>query len=460
MKKIYLFNTLTKQKEEFKPLEEGKVKIYNCGPTVYSHQHIGNLYSSCFADFLRRSFEYLGYEVNQVMNITDVGHLVSEDDAGQDESGEDKMEKGAAKEGLTVWEISEKYTKLFLEDVKKMNVQEPNQRPKATEFIDQMIEMIHILIEKGYAYETEEAVYFDVEKFKDYGKLSGQKLEDKIKGAREEIHVDPNKRNPADFALWFKRAGRFANHQMHWNSPWGDGFPGWHIECSAMIKTLLGEQIDIHTGGVEHIPVHHSNEIAQSESADDGHFVNYWMHHQLILVGGKKMSKSIGNIYTLADLIEKGYDPLALRLLYLQSKYREQLNFTFEALDASQTALTNIRRTIKELLSQSQDETITATKKENQYQEDFENAIADDLNTSVAVSVFFKLLKDSSISPKEKLEQLYSFDEVLGLKLKEIKPVEETPELIELKTKWQAAREAKDWDTADRLREKIKELEQ
>lgn len=457
MNQIKLFNTLTKQKDEFTPIIEGEVKIYNCGPTVYSHQHIGNLYSSCFADFLRRMFEYQGYKVTQAMNITDVGHLVSEDDAGKDESGEDKMEKGAKKEGLTVWDVAKKYTDLFLEDVRKMNIREPEYRPKATEYIKQMIEMVKKLEEKGFTYETDEAVYFDVSKFPEYGDLSGQKLEDKIIGAREDVYVDQKKRNNADFALWFKRVGRFADHTMHWPSPWGDGFPGWHIECSAMSKTLLGEHFDIHTGGVEHIPVHHSNEIAQSECANGTIFVNYWMHHQLILVEGKKMSKSIGNIFTLDDLINKGFEPMALRLLYLQTKYREQMNFTLEALSATQNSLHTIRRSIRDLLDKSNNISVP-DKVNNQYQIDFENALQDDLNTPIALSVFFKLLKDNSIEPAEKLSQLLSFDQVLGLKLDEIKPLESNPELEELKSEWQKAREEKNWELADKLRDKIKNL--
>jgi cysteinyl-tRNA synthetase len=459
MNQIKIFNTLTKQKDEFKPIVEGEVKIYNCGPTVYSHQHIGNLYSSCFADFLRRMFEYQGYKVTQVMNITDVGHLVSEDDAGKDESGEDKMEKGAKKEGLTVWDVAKKYTDLFLADTKKMNIKEPEYRPKATEYIKQMIEMVQQLEEKGFTYETEEAVYFDVSKFPEYGNLSGQKLEDKITGAREDVFVDGKKRNNADFALWFKRVGRFANHTMHWESPWGDGFPGWHIECSAMSKSLLGEHFDIHTGGVEHIPVHHSNEIAQSECANGTVFVNYWMHHQLILVEGRKMSKSIGNIFTLDDLINKGFEPLALRLLYLQTKYREQMNFTLEALQAAQNSINSIRKTIRELVSNSDKSVTKAQKKDNQYQKDFEEALSDDLNTPIALSIFFKLLKDNSIDPIEKLEQLFSFDEVLGLKLNEIKPIESKPELEELKKLWNKAREEKNWEVADKLRDRINSLQ-
>jgi cysteinyl-tRNA synthetase len=466
MATIKLYNTLTKQKEEFKPIIEGEVKMYNCGPTVYSHQHIGNLYSAVFADVLRRMFEYLGYTVTQVMNITDVGHLVSTDDAGANDSeGEDKMEKGAKKAGITVWEVAKKFTDLYLSDLQKINILEPYARPRATEFINQMIEMIQELEKNGYTYTTVEAVYFDTSKFPEYGQLGGQKQEDKKEGVREDVFVDTNKRNPADFALWFNRVGRFADHTMHWPSPWGEGFPGWHIECSAMSKFYLGKHFDVHTGGVEHITVHHANEIAQSEGANHEKFVNYWLHHQLILVEGTKMSKSIGNVFTLSDLELKGYDPLALRLLYLQSKYREQLNFTLEALEASQIALNNIRKQIRDLVTKLHNEgidigTLKATKQENTYQNEFEQALADDLNTSVALSAFFKLLKDQSIDAKNKLEQLYSFDQVLGLKLREIKPFVESDELKSLKAEWQTAREQKDWTKADELRAIIQKLEE
>lgn len=452
---IKIYNTATKLKEEFKPINPKEIKIYNCGPTVYSFQHIGNMYSSVFADVLRRVLEYIytDSKVTQVMNITDVGHLVSDEDAG-----EDKMEKGAKKSGKTVWEVAEFFTNQFLTDVKRLNVQEPSARPRATDFIQQIIDLNKILLQKGFAYETDEAVYFDVTKFPEYGKLSGQKLEDKLKGVREDVYVDKKKKNPADFALWFKRVGRFSDHSMHWDSPWGDGFPGWHIECSAMSKSYLGEQIDIHTGGVEHIPVHHTNEIAQSEGASGHKFVNYWMHHQLILVDGQKMSKSLGNTYMISDLEEKGFEPLSLRLLYLQNKYRDQLNFTFNSLESAQISLKNIRKQIRDLKTDLQNQEITAEKKENKYQENFENAISDDLNIPVALSVLHKLLKDNSIDKKEKLEQILSFDKVFGLELDKIESFVETEEIKELKEKWNKAREEKNWEIADKLREEIENL--
>lgn len=463
MRKIYLYNTLSRQKQEFISIEPGKVKMYNCGPTVYDNQHIGNMYSSIFADILRRMFEYLGYDVKQVMNITDVGHL-SGDNEGDADTGEDRLEKGAKKFGKTVWEVAEHFTNQFLTEVQKLNVEEPFARPKATNFIEQMIELNKVLLKKGYAYETDEALYFDVTKFPDYTNLSRQKLEEKKEGVREEIYVDPKKKNPGDFVLWFKRVGRFADHSMHWNSSWGDGFPGWHVECSAMSKYFLGDTIDVHTGGIEHISIHHTNEIAQSEAANGKKFVNYWLHHQLILVDGKKMSKSLGNVFLISELEEKGYEALAFRLLILQSKYREQLNFTLESLEAAQNSLKGIRKQIRDFMSEIDKVELEEIKRkpqkiENSYQNEFEEAIADDLNTAIALSVFFKLLKDNNVEPKAKLEQLLSFDKVFGLKLNEIKPFVETPELKELKAKWQEARERKDWETADTLRAEIYKLE-
>ncbi len=458
MIKIYLFNTLTRKIEEFIPLENGKVKLYSCGPTVYDYQHIGNLYSAVFADYLARIFRYLGYEVINVMNITDVGHLTSDSD-----EGEDKLEKGAKKYGKSPLEIAQFFTEKYLEDVEKLKIIHPKYRPRATEYIEKMIEMNKILQEKGYAYETDEALYFEVDKFENYTKLSKQKLEDLIQAAREDVNIDPHKKKPYDFALWFKRVGRFKNHILHWDSPWGDGFPGWHIECSAMAFALLGEQIDIHTGGPEHINIHHTNEIAQSEGVSGKQFVRYWLHHQHILVEGQKMSKSLGNTYLLSDLEERGFHPLALRLLYLQNKYRDQLNFTFDSLTASQNALRKIYKQIRELFREStypNPNIVSSEKIQNSYQEEFEKAIADDLNVPKAVGVFFQLLKDPNIGADEKLKQILSFDEVLGLRLRENLIHPEQTRLDALRSGWNRLREEKRWEEADKLRAQIIELEE
>jgi cysteinyl-tRNA synthetase len=456
MTNIKLYNTLTKKKENFTPIIEGEVKMYHCGPTVYDFVHIGNLFAFTFDDLLRRMFEYQGYKVTQVMNVTDVGHLTSDDDAG-----EDKMAKGARRTGKTVWEVAQFYTDAFLEDSAKMNLLPPHIRPYATKHVQEMIDLITVLVDKGMAYVTPTAVYFDVSKFPEYTKLSGQKLDENIQKAREEIVEDVTKKNWYDFRLWQLDQ---PDHAMQWESPWGKGFPGWHIECSAMSMKYLGETFDIHTGGVDHIPVHHTNEIAQSEGATGKQFSKYWMHNQFILVDNEKMSKSKGNFYNLRDLEMKGFEPLALRLLFLQSKYREQLNFTLEALEAAQIALSNIRKQIRDIVTKLHNEgiehtAIKAEKKENAYQSEFENGISDDLNTSVALSAFFRLLKDQNIDQQNKLEQIYSFDQVLGLKLEEIGPFVESDELKELKQKWQEARERKDWAVADTLRAEIQKME-
>jgi cysteinyl-tRNA synthetase len=456
MRKIYLHNTLSRKKEEFVPIEENKVKMYNCGPTVYDYVHIGNLFAFTFADVLRRGFEYLGYDVTQVMNITDVGHLVSDED-----DGEDKMEKGAKRTGKTVWEVAQDYTDAFLDDSRKMNLLSPTIRPKATEHIQEMIDLISILVEKGYAYITPTAIYFDVTKFPDYTKLSGQKLDKNLEISRDDLIEDKTKKNPFDFRLWQLDQ---PDHQMQWTSPWGKGFPGWHVECSAMSMKYLGETLDIHTGGVDHIPVHHTNEIAQSEAATGKKYSNYWMHNQFLLVEGEKMSKSKGNFYNLRMIEEKGFEPLALRMLFLQSKYREQLNFTIDGISAAQSSLRNLRKQIRDLMSSIEPKYLEEIKEhslkiENSYQNEFEEAIADDLNTAVALATLFKVLKDQQLESRAKLEQILSFDEVLGLNLKAIEPLIESEELKALKEKWQKAREEKNWEIADKLREEIFKLE-
>ena len=309
-----LYNTLTRKTEEFTPQNFPFVKFYACGLTVYDYAHIGNMRTYTNNDILKRTLNYLGYKVCHVMNITDVGHLT-----GDDDTGEDKLEKGAQKSGQTVWEVAQFYTDFFTQTLKELNIVMPDYMPKATDHVKEMIELNKTLEKKGYTYETSQALYFDVTKFKNYGQLSGQKLEEKLKGARQEVYLDPEKKNSADFALWFKRTGRFKNHSMHWESPWGDGFPGWHIECSAMSMKYLGETIDIHSGGVDHIAVHHENEIAQSEAVTGKLFVKYWFHNAFLLVNDEKMSKSKGNFYTIDDIKKRGIEPMAIRYLFLQT---------------------------------------------------------------------------------------------------------------------------------------------
>lgn len=332
---VQLYNSLTRKVEEFKPINQNEVLVYTCGPTVYSRAHIGNLRYLVFTDLLRRVLKSNKYNVKQVMNITDVGHLTDDGDLG-----EDKLEKAyklAQTEGrkLTIWDIANAFTDFFVQDRDLLNVEPPEYFVKATENVPEMIEIIKTLESKGYAYVTEKAVYFDTSKFIDYTELSGLNLEELKEKAREEVVTDSNKRNPADFRLWQLDQ---PDHSMQWDSPWGKGFPGWHIECSAMAMKYLGEQIDIHTGGVDHISVHHTNEIAQSECATGKKFANYWLHCNFLKVDGAKMSKSLGNVYVLTDIIEKGYSPMDLRYLFLAAHYRFPQNFTIKALDAAKNA--------------------------------------------------------------------------------------------------------------------------
>jgi cysteinyl-tRNA synthetase len=342
---LRLHNTLGRKTDEFVPRNAAEVTLYTCGPTVYDYPQLGNLRSFVFEDTLRRTLEASGYKVKHVMNITNVGHLVSDDD-----QGEDKLEKGAKRESKSVWEVATYYTDSFMEAARDLNLLEPNgyhgkedNYARATDFIDEQIDIVNILLDKGFAYKTEQAIYFDVKKLPDYGILTGQKLIDKEVAARSDVITDENKKYPHDFALWFFTTGRFENHEMKWPSPWGEGFPGWHLECSAIIHATMGDPIDIHTGGVDHIGTHHTNEMAQTEAAFGNKLASFWVHNEFLMVDGQRMGKSLGNFLTLDDIRKKGFDPLALRLLFLQSHYRSQQNFTWEALEAAQKYLNQLR---------------------------------------------------------------------------------------------------------------------
>jgi len=445
-----LYNTLSRKIEEFKPFVEKKVGLYACGPTVYDFAHIGHIRAYVFNDTLRKTFEYLGYQVKHVMNITDVGHLSDDGD-----HGEDKMEKGARKYGKTVWDIAQYYTDFFFNSMDAMNILRPKIVCKATDHIPEMIEMIQTLIKKGYAYETKDVVYFDITTFKTYGALSKQKSEDKKEAVREEVKIDPDKKHPADFVLWFKRVGKFKDHTMHWESPWGEGFPGWHIECSAMSKKYLGTTIDIHTGGIDHIPVHHENEIAQSEAANGVLFVHYWMHYHFLQVEGQKMSKSLGNFYTIDDIVKKGVDPMALRLLLLQSHYRQPMNFTWKALEATQEAYVKLKLQVAGLTNKSQKTSTISSSVGTQFKNTFVLAIENDLQTPQAVAVLFTMLK-SDLSESEKLALLTDFDQVLGLNLlKQEKEIDIPSDIQKLAEKRRSAKEQKDFAQADALRSEI-----
>lgn len=452
---IYLTNSLTRKKEKFEPINPPSVGMYTCGMTVYDYAHIGHGRKYVTDDILKRVLTANGYKVKHVQNVTDVGHLVSDAD-----EGEDKLEKGAVKQGKTVWEVAEYFTKNFYDSMDELNIIRPDVICKATDHIKEQIDLVSKLMEKGFAYDTPEAVYFDVTKFDKYGEAFGQKLEDKKTAVRSEVQTGEHKKHPADFALWFKRVGRFENHTMHWNSPWGDGFPGWHIECSAMSMKYLGEQFDIHTGGEDHLSIHHPNEIAQSEAATGKvPFVKYWLHTAFLMVDGKKMSKSLGNFYTIEDVEKKGFDPLALRYLYLGAHYRDPLNFTWESLEASQNALEKLRVQVSSLRSDT-GRTILSPEKESkmsEYRDNFAMAVNDDLNTSKAMAVLWEMLK-SNIPSGDKYDLAMSFDEVLGLKLSEgLKEVEIPDEIKRLMEEREELRKQKKFEESDKIRKQIEE---
>ena len=443
---IYFYNTLTKNKEKFEPINKEEVRMYSCGPTVYKDASIGNMRTYIMNDIIRRVLKYNGYKVKHAMNITDVGHLVSDAD-----EGEDKMLKSAREMQKSPYEIAAYYTKLFMEDLAKLNVETPEVICKATDHITDMIKYVQKLLEKGYAYETSTAIYFDVSKLDEYGILSGIKLEDQKAGAR--VDVDTEKRNPYDFALWIKAK---PNHIMKWESPWGLSYPGWHIECSAMGQKYLGEQFDIHTGGIDLIPTHHENEIAQSKGACGKIPARFWIHGEYLLINGGKMSKSLNNVYLLKDIIEKGYDPLTYRLFTYSSSYRTKLNFTWEAIDASQKALDKLRAGYQKHLSGNEsvsDEEIVA------YEEAFHKAINDDLNMPLAMSVVWDVVKNPKKS-KKLAELLDKFDTVLALSLdKKSENQEKIPdEVLKLAKERLKARQEKNWVESDRLRSEISAL--
>ena len=443
-----IYNTLTKKVEDFIPFEEGVVRMYTCGPTVYNYAHIGNLRTYIFEDVLERSLKYLGYNVFRVMNITDVGHLTSDGD-----TGEDKMAKGALREGKTVRETAKFYTDAFFLDCAKLNIEKPAIVSPASEHIDQYIKMIKKLLDDGYAYESNGNIYFDISKAKDYYRLSGKKPEDLLVGARESVEEDKAKRNPADFALWFT-ISKFQNQEMKWDSPWGVGYPGWHIECSGISAEYLGEYLDIHCGGVDNIFPHHTNEIAQSEAYFGHKWCNYWMHGEHLNDAEGKMSKSKGEFLTISLLEEKGYDPLSYRYFCLNSHYRNQLIFTWEALDGAEQAYKKLKARIKQL-----DKTPDLNEnKTDAYQVRFKQAIENDLNTSSMMTLVYDVLKDEELSDFSKLYLIDNFDQVLGLDLiEEEKEVNEDLEKYVLsKIEERAeAKKNKDFAKADSIREEL-----
>ena len=447
---VKLYNTLTKQKSDFVPLNGNEVRIYSCGPTVYSYAHIGNFRTYIFMDNLRRMLEYNGYNLKHVMNITDVGHLESDSD-----EGEDKMEKAAKKENKSPYEIAEFYTKAFFKDMEKLHIERPEIIAKATEHIPDMLEFAKEIVKNGYGYETSTAIYFDVSKLDKYPVLSNRNIEEQIAGAR--VDVDPEKRNPYDFAIWIKAP---KNHIMKWDSPWGLSYPGWHLECSAMSRKYLGEEFDIHTGGVDHIPTHHENEIAQSKGAFGKISAKIWMHVEFLQVNGGKMSKSLGNVYTISQLEEKGIEALAYKLFCYTAHYRTKLNFTFEGAAASQKALNRLREAFVKHNNGNDnvdDELIQKSKNK------FLDAINDDLNMPLAMSTVWELARND-LKSKKISDLLLDFDRVLGLDLKnsekyleEQNKVELPDEIADLLEKRKKARKEKNWQLSDEIRDVLKE---
>lgn len=449
-KQFYLYNTLTRKIEKFEPLHPPVVSYYTCGPTVYDYTHLGHIRTYLNNDLLKRALIFNGYQVKHVMNITDVGHLTSDAD-----EGEDKMEIGAKRMKKTVWEVAEYFTNHFFKTIEQLNILLPDIVAKATDHIQEMIELIKILEKKGYTYQTDQAVYFDVSKFKNYGQLSGQRLEEKISGAREEVYLDPNKKHPADFVLWFKRVGRFKNHIMHWSSPWGEGFPGWHIECSAMAMKYLGETIDIHAGGVDHIQIHHTNEIAQSEASTGKQFVRFWFHNEFLTIEGKKMSKSLKNIYTLEDVKKHNIEPLALRYLFIQAHYRQPMNFTWLSAQSAQEGYLHLKELISELKTAQPISKLSPTAES--FLEKFQEYINYDLQVPKAFALMWEVLKSNSLKEEEKLKLVLEFDKVFGLKLDQIEPLKIPAEIKKLAEERLKLRKQKKFDLADELRKKIEE---
>ena len=443
-----LYNTMSRSIEEFVPINEGKVSMYCCGPTVYNYAHIGNLRTYIFEDLLRRTLRRSGYDVKHVMNITDVGHLT-----GDGDDGEDKMEKSARETGRTVWDIAEFYMNAFFRDEEALNIERPDIICRATEHIDDMINLIKRLEEGGHTYISGGNVYFSIDSISDYGKLARLNLDDLKSGAR--IEVDSNKKNPKDFVLWFTNS-KFKDQAMMWDSPWERGYPGWHIECSAMSMKYLGEHFDIHCGGIDAIPVHHTNEIAQSEAATGKTWVNYWCHGEFLLMGNAKMSKSSGSFVTLPVLEGEGYDALDYRYFCLTGHYRSQLRFSYEALDAARSA----RKGIMERIADAKSEGPAATEpseKAREYMAAFDEAMENDLNAPKALSILWQMLKDNGLSSSDKLAAAYHMDGILGLGLDKAEKKEETldAELQALLDERTAAKKAKDYKKADEIRDKL-----
>jgi len=446
---IRLYNTLSRKKQTFKPIKKGMVGLYSCGPTVYNYAHIGNLRAYIFADILKRTLKYNQYKVKHVVNITDVGHLTSDAD-----EGEDKMVKALKRENKELNEKSMKqmadfYTKAFKNDIEKLNILKPNKWPKATKHIKAIIKMVQQIQDNGYSYETSDGLYFNTAKLNNYGQLAQLDIKGLRPGAR--VKINPEKKNPTDFALWFKAVGKGKHHIMQWNSPWGKGWPGWHIECSAMSTKHLGQPFDIHTGGIDHIPVHHTNEIAQTQAAKNKSLANYWLHNEFLILDKEKMAKSGESFITLSTLIKKNFEPLAYRYLCLSAHYRSPLHFSWESLKSAQNALNNLYQAISHYPKPGK--VIEAEERK------FRQAVNDDLDTPQVLAIIWDLIK-SDYPEDEKMATLLEFDKVVGLDFAKTKiALSKIPSKIKkLVLEREELREQKNWSKADQIRQKINNL--
>ena len=453
MKQLFVTNTLGREMQLFTPIEKDSVSVYHCGPTVYWTQHIGNMRAAFFGDIVNRTLRYAGYKVTFVRNYTDVGHLSGDND-GDADTGVDRMEKAANRENKTPEEIATIYIDQFDRDLHLLNVITPEYRPKATEYISPMITFVSELLEKGFAYQTNLAIYFDTSKKEDYFKLSGQKAEELQDKAGHGEVTDSEKRNSTDFAVWFFKSGAHEHALQSWDNPFSEtqGFPGWHIECSAMIRDLLGDTIDMHLGGIEHVSIHHTNEIAQSECANNATFANYWLHNEHLDVNGGKMSKSEGTAFSVSELLEKDYDPMDLRYFFLQAHYRSKQNFTYTALDAAKTGR---ERLVKRLATLADGGLVSEI-----FKDKFEKVLFEDFNTAGALAVVSEVLK-SDLNEADKKATILDFDKVLGLRLDQVQEEDElelSVELTDLLMQRKEAREAKNWTLTDQLRDQIDNL--
>ncbi len=459
---LRLYNTLGRSLQAFEPIQAGKVGFYGCGPTVYNFAHIGNLRAYVFDDIVARSLRYLGYEVTHVMNITDVGHL-----SGDDDTGEDRMVKTAAERNKSVMEIADFYTKVFMEDCARLNIIKPDVVCKATAHVADMIGLIKRIEANGFTYQAGGNLYFDVSKFPSYGQLAMLKLDELQAGSR--IEVDANKRNPQDFVLWFTKS-KFENQALMWDSPWGRGYPGWHIECSAMSMKYLGQSFDIHAGGIDHIPVHHTNEIAQSEAATGKKWVNYWLHNEFLVMGAGKMSKSKGGFLTLKVLVDAGYDPLDYRYFLLGGHYRSQLQFSYEALDSAKASRKSLVERVLALREKvpvggagpTPAASLCATAAARI--STFRTAIEDDLSTPRAIAELWGVLRDQGVPAADALGAAFDMDRVLGLGLEKLELVTAAPVDVALDAEVQAliaeraeAKKARDFARADAIRNGLKD---